>query len=153
MTAKDRAARERVLHRKYAYRCAKLFQNAIKLEDIATKVADSKYQVARKQADAEWCLAGQMLWLFCGCNSKNLSKALHTIVLAMEGKLKGKSYDDLLIKAFKHADHKARKGHKGFDIMFRPTPQQIDDAVTIKSGRNQKPTKRAALRRLKQLGL
>ena len=153
MTVKDRKARERVLYRKHAQMCANLFQTAFKVETIASNMADSpKYEPAREQAAAAWCVAGQMLWLFCACNPKNLSEALHAIAYAMEGKLHGKFYDDLLIKAFKHADHKGRKGHKGFHVGHKPTPKQIDTALTILSGRNSRPTKRGAIRRLEILG-
>jgi hypothetical protein len=70
---------------------------------------------------------------------------LGMVVLELKGKLRDKSDDDLVIKAFWHAMRKA-SGRV-------PTPKQIDNALTVLSGRNRRPTLRAAVRRLKQHGL
>jgi hypothetical protein len=157
LTPKEKKARELVSYRKRAHRCAKQFQNAMKLHNDACKLVDGpdeKYEAAMEKVHFAWSIAGQSLWLLCGGNPRKLPDRLRDIALALEGKLHGKNtkMDELLIKAFIHADDKIRKGHKGYDVALRPTQTQIDNALTILSGRNLKPTKRAAMRRLKQLG-
>jgi hypothetical protein len=40
------------------------------------------------------------LWWLCGRNPQNLSTALPAIAFALDGKLHGNTYDDLLVKAY-----------------------------------------------------
>jgi hypothetical protein len=142
---KDQRARDALFVREQTQLYAKLLRNACKKLSRATTKAQ------RKIALASMSTAGLHLWILCGGNPDNLAGILRMIARALEGKLQFHD-DDLLERAYLHAQRKAQGGRPGWDISIVPTPKQLDDALTILCGRNARPTKRAAIRRAKQLG-
>jgi hypothetical protein len=159
MTAKDQKAREQFQYREGVYECARLFQNAMKLQNLVPTVYDPKQWTdagAKQWADAaeQWTDAGERLWVLCDFNSKNLSKAFHDLGLVLDGKLpnKNKKFDALYINAWWIEIRKCPKGHP---IHLGPPSSGWYETVKKeckREGISRAPTRFAAMRRLKQLG-
>jgi hypothetical protein len=168
MTDKDQRSRELVLYRKLAHWCAQRFQAAMEVQNIAydsaPKDSDGMDEKARERAETTWLLAGQFLWLLCGGNPKNLSKAFHDLALALKGKLHGKNKkrDALIIAACAKAIEKriSRRRGRGIRIEdFFPSITEVDNALAIVAGttpmtksEDPKNRKRLLRRRMKILG-
>jgi hypothetical protein len=162
MTEKNRKARDAIVRRKMAHYVANTImilqecERREKCESTRTATARRKRKFRavnqRPPTADEWeRYIWEAMFAWQRCILTNLDdpiEFLKMVVLALQGKLGGKTYDDLLIKALVHARKKLRSRP---EEAVRVTPEQFDNALTIVSGRDHRPTLRAALRRLKQL--
>jgi|SRR4029450_8880936 hypothetical protein len=160
MTEKDRKSRDAVIRRKMAHYVAgtiMILQELArreKCESTRTVTAKRKRkQVARRPPTAdEWeryIWEAMIAWQRCILtNLDDPTRFLKMVVAALQGKARGKTYDALLIKALVHARKKVR-GKADKAVLL--TLEQFDNALTVVSGRDYRPTTRAAVRRLKQL--
>lgn len=139
MTGKARKARDAVVRRKMAHLVASWI---LILQEIRER---------RPTADEWERYLGKATSAWQRCILTNLDDPaafLSLVVIALQGKLRGKTYDSLLIKALAHARNKVR-ARPGQAVQL--TRKQFDNALTIVSGRGHRPTITAAVRRLKQL--
>lgn len=141
MTLKDCKARYAKLRRDNARFMAQRILDVQKLDVqklLKARKLSAKQRRKLLEAIADWST-------YLTVHIDEPAQFLSLVVLALKGKLRDKSKDDLVIKAFWHAMRKAGG--------LVPLPKQIDNALLILSGRGKKPSLRGAIRRLKQHGL
>jgi hypothetical protein len=147
LSPKDAIARERVDRVWAARHVADLIRSARSLRQRAAKATGRDRADLLHYAKNFESLVTNFIFFW-----KDPADFVQMVLDALDGKRLGARYDDLLIKALIHADRKARDGTKGLNPFIRATPEQIDNALNILSGRGQRPTKRAGIRRLENLG-
>jgi hypothetical protein len=171
LTAKEREAR-RWQAREVA-RYINLGVEAVARGAAAPKDSDERHK-AIKDSYIYWRRAGVLL-SYDPCGFVPVAEKLELVTKVLKGKSIGAKYDDAYREAFQKALHTGSRMHERSPVPYRdrrdylmlpfthdrpdylilPFPSEVDDKLAVvftNRGHKKKPSKRAARRRLAQLG-